>query len=136
MESDISDALREIPKWISQGLNQDAITFAEKLGRYLAQNKLSSSQIRNAFGAVKKMQMKTLSQTFDLDLLLMKPRLAYSVERRTKHNNQPAKDLKQVLSAGIDPILNSDEKSKLDYFQNFVNFFEAILAYYKAEGGI
>ena len=96
---------------------------AEKLGRQLARD-LTTSQIRNIYGAVKKMQMKG-----ELDahkLLMLKPKLAYAAKR----HGGGVDTLKDVLTEAIDLVGNDSKK-----FNRFVDFFEAILAYHKFHGG-
>ena len=102
---------------------------ADTLGRKLNEiqpdrEKLSTSQIRNIYGAVKKMQMKG-----ELDphkLLMLKPKLAYAAKRHGKGVNM----LKEILTRAIDMV--GDDQAN---FNRFVDFFEAILAYHKAYGG-
>ena len=102
---------------------------ADTLGRKLNdiqpdREKLSTSQIRNIYGAVKKMQMKG-----GLDphkLLMLKPKLAYAAKRHGKGVNM----LKEILTRAIDMV--GDDPTN---FNRFVDFFEAVLAYHKAYGG-
>ena len=54
---------------------------AEQRGQQLARN-LTTSQIRNIYGAVKKMQMKGELDTHKL--LMLKPKLAYAAKRHGK----------------------------------------------------
>lgn len=100
---------------------------AEQLGKQLVRERLTTSQIRNIYGAVKKMQMKG----GELDahkLLMLKPKLAYAAKR---HKEVKGVDtLKDVLTQAID-LVGSDSKK----FNRFVDFFEAILAYHKDAGG-
>jgi CRISPR-associated protein Csm2 len=99
---------------------------AEQLGKRLMEERLTKSQIRNIYGAVKKMQMKG-----ELDphkLLMLKPKLAYAAKR---HKDVKGVDtLKDILTQAIDLVENEQEK-----FNRFVDFFEAILAYHKFYGG-
>ncbi len=96
---------------------------AEQLGKQLARN-LTTSQIRNIYGAVKKMQMKGELDTHKL--LMLKPKLAYAAKR----HGGGVDTLKEVLTQAIDHV-GSDSKK----FNRFVDFFEAILAYHKAYDG-
>ena len=61
------------------------------------------------------------------DLVLLKPKLAYQARRGQGPGVQ---NLKRVLDPAIDRV--GDDR---DRFQNFVDFFEAILAYHRAYGG-
>ena len=97
------------------------VTAAEQLGKRLARD-LKTAQIRKIYSAVKKIQMnKTFNRN---ELILLKPRLAYAAARK-----QEVEDLRDALTQAIDKV-DSVEK-----FKNFVDFFEAILAYHKAFGG-
>ena len=96
---------------------------AEQRGQQLARN-LTTSQIRNIYGAVKKMQMKGELDTHKL--LMLKPKLAYAAKR----HGGGVDTLKDVLTQAIDLVGNDSKK-----FNRFVDFFEAILAYHRAYGG-
>lgn len=130
MPFDISSGLTNINDWIKNGLNKDSILFSENFGKDLAENKLSTNQIRNVFGEVRRIQLKGISNSFDSEVLLLKPKLAYS-----KARNKSAEPLQQVLSKGIDAIFDNPGELKYQRFENFANFFESILAYHKAYGG-
>ena len=99
---------------------------AEQLGKQLARN-LTTSQIRNIYGAVKKMQMKGEFDTHKLAML--KPKLAYAAKRHERQS-RGINTLKDVLTQAIDHVENDSKK-----FNRFVDFFEAILAYHKSYGG-
>ncbi len=107
---------------IEQG-GDSLVAAAEKLGRDLKNRGLKTSQIRKVYAAVKKIQM---GETFDRnDLVMLKPKLAYAAAR-----NREVTDLKDALTQAIDRV-DDDPKR----FKNFVDFFEATLAYHKAAGG-
>ena len=117
--------------WIQSGLNTEAIKFAEEFGKSLAKT-LSTSQIRNVFGEVRRIQQKGITNSFDSEVLLLKPKLSYARARA----NAP-RDLESVLSSAIDAIFQNaiNPEQKFQRFENFANFFEAILAYHRAYGG-
>ena len=97
---------------------------AEQRGQQLARD-LTTSQIRNIYGAVKKMQMKG-GELDTHKLLMLKPKLAYAAKR----HGGGVDTLKDVLTQAIDLVGNDSKK-----FSRFVDFFEAILAYHRAYGG-
>ena len=98
------------------------VNAAENLGTKLANN-LKIAQIRKVYGAVKKIQM---SDTFHRnDLIMLKPKLAYAAAR-----NNAVVALKDALTQAIDRVGDDPQR-----FKNFVDFFEATLAYHKAAGG-
>jgi CRISPR-associated protein Csm2 len=93
--------------------------------------KLTTSQIRNFFGTVKKIESKGFDAEGEREFLLLKPKLAYAAKKagETKLN-----DLRDVLTNCIDLVI-SDEGDKKEKFKNFCNLFESILCYHKASGG-
>ncbi|WP_052507586.1 type III-A CRISPR-associated protein Csm2 [Desulfonatronovibrio magnus] len=95
---------------------------------------VSTSQIRNIYGATKKIDMSlnadNASEKYS-SLLLLKPKMAYANGRHNKGNNiQGFTVLVTCLSHAIDQV-----DGQFNRMKNFFNFFEAILAYHKAEGG-
>jgi len=126
------------------------VKWAQRMGAVLKCLGLSTSQIRNIFGAVRQIEMMwTPSADQDSDkqalaiskpsanpdsdkqaqairkLILLKPKLAYQAER-----HEPVKPLEAVLRQAIDQV-----QGKRENFVRFVEFFEAILAYHTAFGG-
>ena len=97
------------------------VTAAENLGRKLARN-LKTAQIRKVYGAVKKIQMN--KEFNSNELIMLKPKLAYAAARKSE-----VEDLKDTLTQAINHVDNQQK------FKNFVDFFEAILAYHRAYGG-
>ena len=114
------DSIIEMEDIIENG-GEPLVTAAEVLGRKLARN-LNTSQIRKVYSAVKKIQM---SREFNRnELIMLKPKLAYASAR-----NKSVEELKVALTEAIDHVDDNDK------FKNFVDFFEAILAYHRAHGG-
>jgi len=109
------------------------VKWAEEIGRGLA-HQLTTSQIRNIFGTVRQIDMRWVPKATDQQrkyaarqLILLKPKLAYQARRERGSGVQ---QLANVLIPAIDLVGDSRER-----FQNFLDFFEAILAYHTAEGG-
>jgi len=125
------------PKWITDKIDRDAIDFADKFGKYLKDNFLSSSQLRNIFGEMKMLQMKLNAKEESFDtitkrFLLLLPKLSYSAGRlRTRALNE-FKEIFDIAHKAVD--INSLENFKKHY-NNFVDFIEAILAYHRSHGG-
>ena len=150
-ESDLipENALRE-------SVTIEAVHFAKKFGQYLgikevkANNNqhnlgkgkskdkvlaepLNTNQLRKFFGDVKRQQLRG----YDLSsFILLKPKLAYAVGR-TKENNTYNKiqDLAYVLSQAIDVVAKYATQENQKPFENFIDIFEAIVAYHKEETG-
>lgn len=112
------------PEWIKTGVNMDTVNFAEKFGKYLADNGLTTSQIRNIFGEIKRIQMKKFEYGKS-SFYLLKPKMAYAEQR----NKNGISELRRYFDKAHAVV--TDDKT----FNNFVDFFEAILAYHKAFGG-
>lgn len=107
---------------------------AEEIGRGLAKNeKLATAQIRSFFSEVKRIEgfVQENGKVDKRRLILLKPQLAYQARRQiVSHKGTGVAKLEQVLSPAIGFVGDN-----MDYFRNFVDFFEAILAYHKAQGG-
>ena len=106
---------------IDQG-GDPLVSTAKNLGTKLKGQGLKTNQIRKVYTAVKKIEWSGFDQN---QLIMLKPKLAYAAAR-----HKPVEHLKDTLTEAIDNIGDSEKK-----FQNFVDFFEAILAYHKAAGG-
>ena len=115
----------DISEIIEKG-GEPLVTAAEDLGRKLKNRGLKTAQIRKVYGAVKKIQMSDVfNDEFNQnELIMLKPKLAYAAARKPE-----VEDLKNTLTQAINEVDNSDK------FKNFVDFFEAILAYHRAYGG-
>ena len=130
-----------IPEWVSAGINKDAVEYAESFGRDLAtmRDALTTAQIRNVFGEVRRIQMNNKKSALhpenfnEARILLLRPKLAYSAKRA---KSRGAKELAEVLSEGLKSVAEGNSREeKIRRFENFSNFFEAVLAYHKAAGG-
>jgi CRISPR-associated protein Csm2 len=125
-----SEDLRRI---IVLGDSRTLVDKAKEIGDMLVRQ-LTTSQIRNVFGTVRQIQMMWVPQATPQQqqqatrqLLLLKPKLAYQARRE---RGKGVEILNNVLSPAIDLV--GDDRGR---FQNFVDFFEAILAYHTAAGG-
>ncbi len=120
---------------------QTLIEVAESIGRHLAKS-VTTSQIRNIFGTVRTIEqdVKTLEDDQPLsiqvqrDLQMLRPKLAYQYGRVQGRDDDPQKAamgaLTGILSEAI-ALVGSDVRR----FRNFMDFFEAILAYHRRYGG-
>lgn len=127
---------------------------AKDVGNSLARQ-LTTSQIRNIFGEVRRIQMNwPPDRTEDQDaeasnagkeeerkkkadeafrsVVLLQPKLAYQAKRE---RGRGVEELQMVLDPCIDEIRKAPVEMRRLYFIRFVDFFEAILAYHKAAGG-
>jgi CRISPR-associated protein Csm2 len=112
------------------------VKYADPLGNELARP-LTTAQIRALFGEVRQIQAQMSIKDKHKDawrrLHLLRPKIAYRVRRAS---GQGVKMLADVLNPALDEVLKAkDESTQKTYFKNFVEFFEAILAYHKYYGG-
>lgn len=128
-----SEILRQI---IQAGDAEALVKSAEPFARALVSGGLKSSQLRNIFGEARKIQAKWRpdSESYRNDLILLKPKLAYQAARFRTRQSDPLTPLTSVLSDAIDLAIQDRAKER-DRFQNFMNLFEAVVAYHKASGG-
>ena len=110
---------------ILKGDGKKLVDDAEKLGELLGKAKreggteMTTSQIRNIFGEVKKMEFD------EYKIELLRPKLAYTAGRHPKQVGP----LQEVLDDAIKEI--DGDKAK---FERFKDFFEAIVAYHRKWG--
>lgn len=119
-QRDITDA--DINNFIGSD-SKLMVQVAEAFGKHIARD-VSSSHIRNIYGAVKQMEMSGFNYH---ELILLKPKIAYAAKR---DGHRAAEELRDVLTAAIDAV--GEDRNR---FQRFADFFEAVLAYHKAHGG-
>ncbi len=113
---------------VRDGIDNEFIKGADTFGRDIARA-VTTSQIRNIYGSVKKLEMQ--SQLDLAQLLILKPRIAYARSRQKSLDV-----LATVLSRGIDAVNEGrDDSERQERFRRFCQGFEAILAYHRAHGG-
>ncbi|MBX5492557.1 MAG: type III-A CRISPR-associated protein Csm2 [Chloroflexi bacterium] len=125
----------EVRAIIVEGDAETLVQVAERVGRALVKERLTTSQIRAFFGAVREIEMSWPPTGADPDttrarqreLLLLRPKLAYQAARAS---GQAVERLRAVLDPAIAEVRGDRQR-----FQHFVDFFEAILAYHRAAGG-
>jgi len=139
--------LPNVRNWIQNGFSDQkkgddgktirgTIEFAEDFGKHLVVERLTTSQIRNIFGEVKRIYSQFLRkesadrQKIEKDFLMLRPRMAYAAKRAGRGIDA----LRLILDAAhVEVRISEDGGHKR--FENFVDLFEAILAYHKAYGG-
>jgi CRISPR-associated protein Csm2 len=113
---------------------QKLVEWAEKLGQYLKQSGLTTSQIRALFGEIRQIQAEWSinRQRAFRRLVLLKPKMAH---RARKERGKAVGELVKVLDPALDYVIKAKPEDQEENFQHFVEFLEAILAYHKAYGG-
>lgn len=114
---------------------------AERIGKRLARD-VTTSQIRNIFGTVRTIEQdvkmtddnEPLPLPVQRELQMLRPKLAYQYGRVQGRDDDASKAamgaLTKILSDSI-VLVGANTR----YFRNFVDFFEAILAYHRRYGG-
>ena len=113
-------------EWILNEADKELIIYAEKAGKFMAQNQLTNSKIRSIYGEIKRIQMGDFEKE-KVSFYLLKPKVAYALGRDPK--NEGLILFKKIFDHCYSYV--NDSKS----FVNFSRFLEAILAYHKAFGG-
>ncbi|GIV35224.1 MAG: type III-A CRISPR-associated protein Csm2 [Chitinophagales bacterium] len=125
-----------IKKWTQNGINDEAIKFADQFGDSLKKGGLTTSQIRNFFGELRRIQMNGYitpdGRSEKTAFLMVKPKLAYAVKR---HDNKGLKDFYDFFSIAYDAVNKNDDKEGAKHFEHLMTLMEAILAYHKYHGG-
>ncbi len=113
-------------KWISDKVDNEMVTFTEKAGKAMKQNGLTTSQIRNVYGEIKRIQVAGFEKE-RTSFYLLKPKMAYALGRDNR--NLGLKLFKNIFDKCFDFV--KDEKT----YKNFCYLIEALIAYHKSFGG-
>lgn len=108
--------------WITNEVDKSFVEFAEKAGKYMAENGLKSSKIRSIYSEIKRIQMNFTKE--QSSFYLLKPKVAYAVGRE-----RSVKGL-QMFQCVFDKCFQYVNGEK--EYMNFCNIMEAIIAYHKA----
>ena len=124
-----------VKTWIQTGMDREAISFSEEFGKYLAELKYTTSQIRNVFGELRRIQMKGIeSQVSSFHLL--KPKIAYTTRKDKSTSDtqvEASKKFKELFDEAHNAVDLDNQPRK--HFDHFMNLMESVLAYHKAHGG-
>lgn len=108
----------------------DLVTFAHQTAQTLVKNNLTRSQIRSIFTEVRQIEALWGRPEAVRRLNMLKPKLAYQAAR-----SNAVTHLRDVLSEAIDEVVKAPADQRDERFRRFMDLFEAILAYHRAEGG-
>ncbi|RCK74887.1 MAG: CRISPR-associated protein, Csm2 family [Anaerolineae bacterium] len=118
------------------------VDFAKRTAEQLVKNQLTRGQVRNIFTEVRKIEAlweaEGVKKSSERDysralrrLVMLKPKMDYQTARIPQ-----VQRLKEVLSEAIDEVVKGQTpEEQNERFKRFMNLFEAILAYHRAEGG-
>ncbi len=133
---------RDIERIIVEDSPETLVRVSRALGEELARGGLTTHQLRNLFGEVRRIAMEVeleqvkartegqgarsaLSPSIRRRIQLLKPRMAYQAARIQKRDN-PMRRLAEVLEHAINQIQEDPDR-----FERFVDFVEAIVAYHR-----
>lgn len=119
--------------WIKDNLTEESIHFANCFAKSVLaayNGGISTSQFRNFYGELKRIQLKGL-QSEKAAFYLLLPKLAYAVKR---NETTGGKKLNELIKEAHKEV-KADEKDAERRFKNFCDFIEALLAYHKFHGG-
>ena len=119
-----------IKLWVQVDIDKDTISFAESMGRVLKEDGLTTSQIRNVFGEMRKIQMNGFEKEKS-NFLLLRAKLAYATKRQQARGMDKFYELFCVAYDAVDT--SSDKAS--GQFDKLLQVMEAVLAYHKFHGG-
>lgn len=107
-------------KILNKYAKERAKTYAPQNGREKKQ-KLTSSQIRNILDNVQRMKQADVERG---ELELLRPKLAYASGRNK--DSWALRELREILDYAVELVENDYRR-----FENFRNFFEAIVGYHR-----
>lgn len=149
-------------KWIQDEIDADCIDFMETFGLYLCdkkektdrfpgRNAVTTSQMRNIFSEVKRIEVKLSEpnkwKNEQANILLLRPKIAYNTARVISSKRESKiVDLRDVLESGLlavsdEKIIKKESLEEADYnnlisnFKRFSQVLEGIIAYHKVYGG-
>ncbi|HPZ07331.1 MAG TPA: type III-A CRISPR-associated protein Csm2 [Candidatus Eremiobacteraeota bacterium] len=119
--------LKEIIPDIIKGHTEKMIFTAQIIANYIARElpkkeRLYPYQIRRVLGTIKRIEIEGFDSK---KLLLLKPQLVFIASKND--STLGIQYLRDILIESIDRVGEHE-----DYFRYFMDFFEAILAYYQA----
>ncbi len=129
-------------EWITAKIDEAGILYLSSFGLFLCDktteadrfpgyNSVTTSQLRNIFSEVKRIELRMEENPdWKTEVLMLRPKIAYNTARtlqRTKSSRM--KELREVLEKAL--MLVAEKQ----HFVNFSKFFEATIAYHKVYGG-
>ncbi len=128
-------------EWITAKIDEAGIQYLSSFGLFLCEktiatdklgsNSVTTSQLRNIFSEVKRIELRMEENPdWKTEVLMLRPKIAYNTARtlqRTRSSRM--KELREVLEKAL--VLVAEKQ----HFVNFSKFFEATIAYHKVYGG-
>jgi len=130
-------------EWINDKIDDSGIEYLENFGlflcdkiskddRFTGYNGVTTSQLRNIFSEVKRIELKMDEfNDWTTDVLMLRPKIAYTTARTMQRSKgSRMKELREILEIALAQVSSDKEK-----FKNFSKLFEGIIAYHKVFGG-
>lgn len=130
-EKTLSQWNGDIKNWVNNGIDKQTIVYADGMGKRLKEQGLTTSQIRNIFGEMRKIQMNGF-QKEKANFLLLRPKLAYAAKRQ---NAKGMDEFYKLFCTAYDAVDTNDDKKAPKQFDQLLQVMEAVLAYHKFYGG-
>lgn len=111
----------DIKSWITCEADEKTVELAEKAAKYMGDKGVTTSQIRNIYGEIKRIQMNYEAER--VAFLLLKPKVAYMLARNK--NNDGLKLFNDIFKAAAQYVVNDST------YTNFCNMMEALVAYHR-----
>ena len=143
-------------EWITKSIDEPFLDFIEGFGFYLVdkkrlddnrpgRNAMTTSQLRNIFSEAKQIEsqikiIQSLSKEEKEDkwknkvkprILLLRPKIAYATARAVDRD----RDSRMKAFGEVADKALTVATEKMEYYKNFIQMFEAIIAYHKKYGG-
>lgn len=120
-------------EWVTKGIDENAVIHAKEMASELASKGISTSQIRNVFGEIKKIQALGAEKDKGRSRLhMLGPKIAYAIGRMDSGRDAPKRDsfskLLNEVEMAVGRIAETDHQKRFD---NFVEYMEAIVAYHR-----
>ena len=122
----------ELKDWVTNGIKERTVNFAEDFGKTLKEQDLSTSQIRIAFGELRKIQMNGFVKEYS-SFLMLKAKLAYAAQRHKEKNG--VEEFYQFFGILYEAVNKDDKEVGRKQFDNLLQVVEAVLAFHKYYGG-
>lgn len=123
------DHLEQIKKALNEGLkNFNIVETVNKIADTLAKKNLTTSQVRQFYGQIKRIQMVGLENEI-ASLMLLVPKLYYNMKR--SDNSDGLKGLKEFVETMVKEIDKENQISQKEKFERMVQLTEAFVAFHK-----
>lgn len=134
--------------WITDKITEAGLAYLDAFGLFLCgktrseaekragRNAITTTQIRNIFTEVKRIETKLTSaeendDSWNNEFLLLRYKMAYNTARTLQRTQDSRmKEFREIMETAHS-LVGGNKKN----FKNFVKFFEGTIAYHKVHGG-